>query len=764
MAIKLFGGAITIGKDASELSQYAGRTDDMYGFMQQRYGTDYKVRNLLESYKGIVYDCVSLIAESTAEYEPYAERKVGDKWERIDHEFVSLINRPSGNNPDAESFSKFDLIEATTSYQLLQGDCFYYMALGKTTGRPREIVVLRPDKVGTDIDPKTGKVNGYFIRQAVGDPIPLEINEVLRFNLFSPTDPYKGYSPVQANATYIETDEATSEFTKNFFNNNAGLSGVLNVKGEVTKGAFRKFVKGWREKYEGVDNAGKIAILRDSDASFTKVGLGLDELDMAGLRKMSIADVMRAFKVPLPLLGEAEQAGLGRGNVEALEYIFAKYNIDKKMQRYDSVFQFALERYYPEDVGQVRICHENIIPADKEHELAERNLGVDRWLTRNEIRSEDEDGKDIDGGDQLFVPLNNVPINEASMADPNAAPVAPTKGITIKVVKTIKGGDDTETPAPAHEPEMVEKTSQTERFRLGLMRNQAKYERKFRKTVKPIFTAQRKEALYNLEAHASNFSKAQGQKLFNDSAYDSEITNKLQPMLSDLSKTQGGLALIFAGDTENEFQLTAPILASLERGTRKMASNFNDETLDRLNRTLAEGIQNGDNLDDLKQRVNEVYDRVDNYRSERIARTETLKASNNATTWAYKQTGYVTQKGWVVNPDACPACEEFDGKTIPLDDAFVQLGETYTVGSGEDAYDVTNDYDTIEEPPLHPNCRCTIIPVKGGDKSFKSGNVPKKDFDELAKQMAEDRVYIKSLEKHLGVDDVGSGSETSKAK
>lgn len=744
MAIKLFGGAITIGKD---LSQYGGRTDDMYGFMQQRYGADYKVRNLLEAYKGIVYDCVSLISESTAEYEPYAERKVGDSWERIDHEFINLLNRPNGSNPDAESFSKFDLIEATTSYQLLQGDCFYYMALGKTTGRPREIVVLRPDKVGTDIDPKTGKINGYFIRQAVGDPIPLEINEVLRFNLFNPIDPYKGYSPVQANSTYIETDESTSEFTKNFFNNNAGLSGVLNIKGEVTKGAFRKFVKGWREKYEGVDNAGKVAILRDSDAAFTKVGLGLDELDMAGLRKMSIADVMRAFKVPLPLLGEAEQSGLGRGNVEALEYIFAKYNIDKKMQRLDSVFQFALERYYPEDVNNVRICHENIIPKDKEHELQERNLGVDRWITRNEIRAEEDDGIDVDGGDQLFVPLNNVPINEASMS---ADPVPEEKGISIKILKTVK-------KAEVKEEIPVIKENKNEKFRIGLMRNQLKYERKYKKTVKPIFVAQRKEALYNLEAHSSNFSKAQGQKLFNDAAYDAEITNKLQPMLSDLSKTQGQLALVFAGDTENEFQLTAPILSILEKGTRKMATRFNDETLDRLNKTLAEGIQNGDNLDDLKQRVNEVYDNLEAYRSERIARTETLKASNHATTWAYKQTGFVTQKAWVVNPDACPACEEFDGKSIPLDDAFVQLGETYTVGEGEEASDVTNDYDTIEEPPLHPNCRCTIIPVRG-DKSFKSGSVPKKDYDELADQSAKDRIYIKELEKHLGVDD-GSTAE-----
>jgi hypothetical protein len=34
MLIKLFGGRITIGKD---LSPYAGQTDNLYGFLQQRY-------------------------------------------------------------------------------------------------------------------------------------------------------------------------------------------------------------------------------------------------------------------------------------------------------------------------------------------------------------------------------------------------------------------------------------------------------------------------------------------------------------------------------------------------------------------------------------------------------------------------------------------------------------------------------------------------------------------------------------------------------
>lgn len=695
MKLKLFGREILIGKD---LSQFVGRADDFYSINQFKYGVNYKDRDRLKAYKNIVYACVSLIGEACGDYDPFVERKNGDQWEKVDHEFIDLVNRPGGRDLKAQSFSKFDLFEATASYDVLQGDCFWYMALGKTTTRPREIVVLRPDRVGTDIDPKTGEVNGYFIRQSTGDPIPLEVEEVLRFPLFNPEDPYKGKGPVEAGSDYIQTDEGTAEYTKNFFQNGAGLSGVLNIKGEVTKGAFRKFVRAWRDKYEGKENAGKIAVLRDSDATFQRVGLGLDELDMGGLRKMSLQDVAMMFKVPLELLGRiTEGSGLGRGNIETLEYIFAKYNIDKMFKRYDSVLQFALERYYNIDPRQYRINHTEIVPENKEQKLAERVAGVDKWMKRNEVR--DEEGLDpVDGGDQLFVELQKVPLDEASLE----APVADTSANSGKIIlrrKIVKA--------------KVKEVSKAERFRLSLMRNQVRYERQYRKVVRPIFKEQRKEALVNLEAHASSLQKAAEQKLFDDAAYDAKLVEELTPMLVNLAETQGGLALVFAGDDENEFHMNSQIEAHIQKNTLRMATNFNDETIARLNKTLAEGIMAGEGIGELKKRVGSVFDDIDGYRSLRIARTETLKASNNATEWAYKQTGYVTAKEWVVNPDACPECGEFEGKTVPLDEDFLGLGESYTFTdeNGEEQTK-TNDYDTIETPPLHPNCRCTIIPVR----------------------------------------------------
>lgn len=410
-SFRFLGIPITVGK---RLYGMGNDTDDYFHILQSKYGTDARSYDRLNAYKGVVYGMMTLVGEQFGSYQPIIKRQQGDDLVALKaHPFYDLLKRPGGTDIKAASMSRFDLFEATGSFLWLQGEVYWYMAKGVMSGKPREVVVLRADKVGIDIDKSTGDINGYFVRRANGDPIPMDVEDVLHFKLFNPKDPYHGMGKIQGGEVYIGTDEAASTFTRNFFNNNAGLSGVLNIKGEVTKGAFKKFVRAWRDKYQGVDNAGKVAILRESDATFTKVGLGLNELDMSALKKMTLQDIAIVMRVPLELLGVVtDGAGLGRGNIETLEYIFTKYAIEPNLKRFDALMQIAIERYY--GGTDLVVEHKNITPEDKEFELNRRDKGVDRWLTRNEIR--DEDGHDsIDGGDTLMVPINSIPLNDAGM-------------------------------------------------------------------------------------------------------------------------------------------------------------------------------------------------------------------------------------------------------------------------------------------------------------------------------------------------------------
>lgn len=83
-------------------------------------------------------------------------------------------------------------------------------------------------------------------------------------------------------------------------------------------------------------------------------------------------------------------------------------------------------------------------------------------------------------------------------------------------------------------------------------------------------------------------------------------------------------------------------------------------------------------------------------RAETIARTETAYADVQGNLAGYTAAG-VEGKQWVVGDGCCDECEALDGVVVAIDEDFPNDG-----GDG---------------PPLHPNCRCDVIPVLSLDDS-----------------------------------------------
>ena len=97
----------------------------------------------------------------------------------------------------------------------------------------------------------------------------------------------------------------------------------------------------------------------------------------------------------------------------------------------------------------------------------------------------------------------------------------------------------------------------------------------------------------------------------------------------------------------------------------------------------------------IADRLTEQYhSRIHRYRSENIARTEILRASNEGREQAWQQAldqGFITtqsNKQWSANLDGrtCEKCEGMNGMIVPL---------TGTFPGGD--------------PPLHPSCRCDVL-------------------------------------------------------
>jgi len=69
-----------------------------------------------------------------------------------------------------------------------------------------------------------------------------------------------------------------------------------------------------------------------------------------------------------------------------------------------------------------------------------------------------------------------------------------------------------------------------------------------------------------------------------------------------------------------------------------------------------------------------------------------------------------------------------NGKVVSLDSNFFEHGETYL---GKDGGVIKFNLENIPTPPLHPNCRCTIVPITVSQRMVGQGRVEKRESQDI---------------------------------
>lgn len=154
----------------------------------------------------------------------------------------------------------------------------------------------------------------------------------------------------------------------------------------------------------------------------------------------------------------------------------------------------------------------------------------------------------------------------------------------------------------------------------------------------------------------------------------------------------------------------------------KACDGINKTTADALASTLADGILEGESIGELKKRVKAAYEAempggesMSDYRSNMIARTETARAQVNGTLAGWEATGVVEGKQWLASPDLCEFCqaasEQYGKANVPLSVSLYSQGGSLT---GSEGGVMNFDFASVDGPPLHPHCKCSMIPVIKG--------------------------------------------------
>lgn len=212
--------------------------------------------------------------------------------------------------------------------------------------------------------------------------------------------------------------------------------------------------------------------------------------------------------------------------------------------------------------------------------------------------------------------------------------------------------------------------------------------------------------------------------LISVSAENKISANILLPIVRQILEESGNDTLDFVGSEIAFDAATEAVKQFMREDAMKGIRVMNKTTKSKLRKALAEGIQNGLGPVEIARGIRDVFDEAKSVRALRVSRTEALKAANRGALEAYKQSGVVAGKEWFTSEDeqVCQWCAPLNGKVYALGQNFFNQGDSYL---GKEGGLIKFNLEDIPAPPLHPNCRCTLVPITVNQLDVHNGHTHK---------------------------------------
>lgn len=667
-----------------------------------------------ELYDGWVFASIRAIAEEVGGIDVVLAKmdSGGNKEIILDHPAIKTLNYVN------DYFSKYMLFERLQSDLEIDGNEYWYLQTDKK-GIPQEIYPLVIGTV-TPVADEFTYIKWYQYKLGTQTYIIPKENMV-HFKTFNPNSDILGMSTIQAARIAIETNDAAAQYNRAFFENSAQPGVILEVPGELKEPDSKRLKEQWDQEFGGFKKNYRTAVASNG-LKVTKLEISHADMEFMEQRKFSRDEILSLFRVPKTVLGILEDANFAAAKTS--DYVFARWTIRPKMMRIvDQLNEFYLPHF-----GDPTLKFElrYTLPDDKVEQTAYYTAGLNNgWLTPNEIRRM-EGLPELEDGDNTLLPFSLTPGSKPKqkalplrttpmlkMASEIAAAIvksvkAETKEVEIEPIKKGLGSQLQATSMDSKTFEVIGQKKST-----GAEKRAKKWEKKWGTTLNTLFDSQKETALKNLE-------KELGKKEWKKSAMDligeeeqlKTTIDLFTPLMMGLVSEEGQEAYDLLGLDEEFDSTRAGVRRYIEKNTKKFAGSVTDTTSREIRALIVAGIEQNESIDELKDRIIN-YSGFDAARAELIARTEVSRGQTGAEQTAWKESGVVTAMIWYTAEDerVDEDCADLHGKEVDIGDNFLSADEL--TGAGINPYD-----GALNGPPLHPNCRCTLVPVVSG-KGYK---------------------------------------------
>jgi HK97 family phage portal protein len=292
-------------------------------------------------------------------------------------------------------YTRHEFIETSIQHFELTGE-IWWLIVRNRGGRPVEMWPIRPDRI-RPVPHATEFIAGYIYTIGTAQ-IPLERKDIIFIRRPSPLDPYRGIGTVQSMMVDIGAEQMAAQWTRNFFNNGAMPSGILQFDEGMSDADFERLVSRWSEQHQGVANAHRVAVLERGkwvDRKFSQ-----RDMQMEQLRRLNRDIIFGAFGIPSSVMGVTES--VNRANAEAGDVMFGRWILKPRLER---IKQALNERLVGLIDKTLFLDYAEPSPENKELHLRIADTGFKSgFLTRNESRALLGYGQAEEGGDDFMSP------------------------------------------------------------------------------------------------------------------------------------------------------------------------------------------------------------------------------------------------------------------------------------------------------------------------------------------------------------------------
>ena len=642
------------------------------------------------------------------------------------HPLSKLLARP---NP-YQSFA--ELHGLLIAYLNLAGNAYLYVDReGAKGGVPAALYPLRPDRVW--LIPGEGTIKGYLYRPPsygiTTDGVPILPEDIIHIKFPNLADEYEGMgyglSPMSAAAQSADIDNNATKFIKLFFERGGMPVGILkyNIPLEITQ--IQEIKQKWREVYGGVGNWTDIGVV-DAAADYQKLGQDFSKLGMDQMDDRNESRILGPFGVPPILIGS--KLGLERST-------FSNYEEARKAFWQDTMaYELKLELdsfahflgsddgdFVQWDLSQVPSLKANVKElAQSAKSLFDMGVPAGDALATVGLKVPEFASSGIS-----FLPMG---LNPWGAEDPDGAATADgqatAEGDTRKGKRTpriqkrtsIEVKDDDETD-PAPTPEEQKKID----WAKAVDKTAEKREPAYKKAAVACFEEDEREILAIIGKHeksARHFKatldwKAADKEIKEYLKTESSATwrKKFVPLLSTSVSDAGKHWSAELGVTfdlrallaeqwflDYELEFAKPISKTTEEGVHKV---------------IEDGMADGRTVPEMQADLKLLFTGYADYRTEMIARTETIRAYNAGAKALYSDWGLKKKEWSSVN----------DGRTrtthIDANEQTVGVDKMFNIGGYK--MDYPGDGSHGAPPSEFINCRCAVLPA--GDLTLASDMV-----------------------------------------